>query len=127
MKSKEMPQLKRPNNDLENSPGPWTVPEGDSHSGVSNTSERKKNAVEADASHPYTQQLGHFAAIVESSDDAIISKTLEGIVTSWNNSAERIFGYTAQEMIGVSITKIVPPDRQEEEPQILERLKKGNG
>jgi len=68
---------------------------------------------------------GHFAAIVESSDDAIISKTLESIVTSWNNSAERIFGYTAQEMIGVSITKIMPPDRQEEEPQILERLKRG--
>ena len=68
---------------------------------------------------------GHFAAIVESSDDAIISKTLESIVTSWNNSAERIFGYTAQEMIGVSITKIVPPDRLDEEPQILERLKRG--
>jgi PAS domain S-box-containing protein len=68
---------------------------------------------------------GHFAAIVESSDDAIISKTLESIVTSWNKSAERIFGYTAQEMIGVSITKIVPPDRLDEEPQILERLKRG--
>jgi PAS domain S-box-containing protein len=69
---------------------------------------------------------GHFAAIVESSDDAIISKTLESIVTSWNNSAERIFGYTAQEMIGVSITKIVPPDRLDEEPQILDRLKRGD-
>jgi len=68
---------------------------------------------------------GHFAAIVESSDDAIISKTLESIVTSWNKSAERIFGYTAQEMIGVSITKIVPPDRLDEEPQILNRLKRG--
>jgi PAS domain S-box-containing protein len=68
---------------------------------------------------------GHFAAIVESSDDAIISKTLESIVTSWNNSAERIFGYTAEEMIGVSITKIVPPDRLDEEPKILERLKRG--
>ncbi|MFL5748856.1 MAG: PAS domain S-box protein [Niastella sp.] len=68
---------------------------------------------------------GHFAAIVESSDDAIISKTLGSIVTSWNNSAERIFGYTAEEMIGVSITKIVPPDRLDEEPQILERLKRG--
>ncbi|SEP26872.1 PAS domain S-box-containing protein [Niastella yeongjuensis] len=68
---------------------------------------------------------GHFAAIVESSDDAIISKTLDGIVTSWNNSAERIFGYTAQEMIGVSITKIVPPNRLDEEPAILKRLKRG--
>ncbi|MBO9200964.1 MULTISPECIES: PAS domain S-box protein [Niastella] len=68
---------------------------------------------------------GHFAAIIESSDDAIISKTLESIVTSWNSSAERIFGYTAQEMIGISITKIVPPDRLDEEPKILERLKRG--
>ena len=76
--------------------------------------------------HKYIEESnGHFAAIVESSDDAIISKTLESIVTSWNNSAERIFGYTAEEMIGMSITKIVPPDRLDEEPKILERLKKG--
>jgi PAS domain S-box-containing protein len=76
--------------------------------------------------HKYIEESnGHFAAIVESSDDAIISKTLDGIVTSWNNSAERIFGYTAREMIGFSITKIVPFDRLDEEPKILERLKRG--
>ncbi len=71
------------------------------------------------------ERNGHFAAIIQSSDDAIISKTLDGIVTSWNNSAERIFQYTAEEMIGSHITKIVPPDRLDEEAAILERLKKG--
>lgn len=65
------------------------------------------------------------AAIVQSSDDAIIGKTLEGIVTSWNAGAQRIFGYTPEEMIGESITKLIPKDRLDEEPKILERLKKG--
>jgi PAS domain S-box-containing protein len=72
------------------------------------------------------ERNGHFAAIIQSSDDAIISKTLEGIITSWNTSAERIFGYTSQEMIGTHITRIVPTDRLDEEPKILERLKKGD-
>jgi PAS domain S-box-containing protein len=67
----------------------------------------------------------HFTAIVHSSDDAIVSKTLDGIITSWNTSAERIFGYTSQEMIGTPITRIIPNDRLDEEPKILERLKKG--
>lgn len=67
----------------------------------------------------------HFAAIVESSDDAIISKTLEGIITSWNQSAERIFEFTAQEAIGKSILIIIPPDRQDEEVRILEQLRRG--
>ncbi|WP_449436508.1 PAS domain S-box protein [Pedobacter steynii] len=65
------------------------------------------------------------AAIVNSSDDAIISKNLEGIVTSWNLSAQRIFGYCAEEMIGESIVKIIPEDRLEEEPKILSVLKSG--
>jgi PAS domain S-box-containing protein len=64
-------------------------------------------------------------AIVESSDDAIISKDLNGIITSWNSSAERLFGYTAEEAIGRSITLVIPPDRLEEEPKILERLRRG--
>ncbi|HLX93445.1 MAG TPA: PAS domain S-box protein [Puia sp.] len=68
---------------------------------------------------------GRMAAIVESSDDAIISKTFEGIVTSWNKSAERIFGYTPEEMIGQSITKLIPDDRLDEEPKIIEGLKQG--
>jgi PAS domain S-box-containing protein len=65
------------------------------------------------------------AAIVESSDDAIVSKTLEGIVTSWNMGAERVFGYTADEMVGRPITKLIPADRLDEEPQILARLRQG--
>jgi PAS domain S-box-containing protein len=64
-------------------------------------------------------------AIIESSDDAIISKTLESIITSWNDSAQRMFGYTADEIIGETIYKLIPADRQEEEPRILARLKRG--
>lgn len=71
------------------------------------------------------EKNGYFTAIVQYSDDAIISKTLDGIVTSWNVAAERIFGYTPAEMIGQPIIKIIPPDRLSEEPQILERLKRG--
>ena len=62
------------------------------------------------------------AAIIDSSDDAIISKDLNGIVRSWNRSAERIFGYTAEEIVGKPISVLFPPDRLEEETQILARL-----
>ena len=65
------------------------------------------------------------AAIVESSDDAIVSKSLDGIISSWNRSAERLFGYSADEAIGQHITLIVPPDRREEEVGILEKLRRG--
>jgi PAS domain S-box-containing protein len=65
------------------------------------------------------------AAIVASSDDAIISKTLGGIITSWNASAERTFGYTAEEALGRPITILIPPDRQDEESQIIESLRRG--
>ena len=66
-----------------------------------------------------------FAAIVASSDDAIISKTLEGIITSWNVSAEQLLGYSAEESIGKHINLIIPPERLEEEKHILERLGRG--
>jgi len=65
------------------------------------------------------------AAIVESSDAAIVSKSLDGIVSTWNHAAERLFGYTADEMIGEPITRIFPPERFHEEPAILARLKSG--
>jgi PAS domain S-box-containing protein len=65
------------------------------------------------------------AALIESADDAIISKTLQGIITSWNQGAERIFGYTADEVVGKSITILIPPDHIDEEPAILARLRKG--
>ena len=66
-----------------------------------------------------------YEAIVNSSDDAIISKDLNSIVMSWNKAAERMFGYTADEMIGQSIAKLFPPDRLDEETHILARLHRG--
>jgi len=66
-----------------------------------------------------------FAAVVESSDDAIVTKTLEGIVTSWNAGAERLFGFSAGEAVGQSITIIYPRDRLAEERDILSRLRRG--
>jgi PAS domain S-box-containing protein len=67
----------------------------------------------------------HLAAIVASSEDAIVGKTLEGIVTSWNSAAEHLFGFTAEEMIGSSILKVIPPERHYEEGDILARLSRG--
>ena len=64
-------------------------------------------------------------AVIESADDAIISKTLDGIITSWNKGAERIFGYTAEEMIGKPVAMLIPPDHVDEEPSILARLRRG--
>jgi PAS domain S-box-containing protein len=78
-------------------------------------SERKRN-------EEIAQRL---ASIVESSEDAIIAKTLEGIITSWNKSAERVFGYAAEEVIGKPITILVPADRQGEEEEILKRIRSG--
>ena len=65
------------------------------------------------------------AAIVQTSDDAIISKDLNGIIRSWNGGAERLYGYTAEEMIGKPVTLLIPADRPNEEPSILERLRCG--
>jgi PAS domain S-box-containing protein len=65
------------------------------------------------------------AAIVESSDDAIISKTLNGIITSWNPASQRMFGYTAEEMIGQSIRRIIPADRQSEEDDVVSQIRRG--
>lgn len=65
------------------------------------------------------------AAIVESSDDAIVSKTLDGVITSWNQGAERMFGWTAAEAVGRHITLIIPKDRYAEEDEVLARLRRG--
>ena len=65
------------------------------------------------------------AAIVESSDDAIISKDLNGIITSWNKSAERIFGYTSEEIVGRSVLLLIPPELQDDEPMILSKIRAG--
>jgi len=71
------------------------------------------------------QDTARLAAIIESSDDAIISKDLKGIIVTWNDGAERLFGYTAQEAIGRSITMVIPRDRLNEEPDILSRISRG--
>jgi PAS domain S-box-containing protein len=71
------------------------------------------------------QRLRRLASIVESSDDAIVSKDLDGIITSWNRGAERVFGYTGEEAIGQPITIVIPQDRQDEERTILTRIRRG--
>jgi PAS domain S-box-containing protein len=73
----------------------------------------------------YVSPADLLAAIVDSCDDAIISKDLNGIITSWNQGAYRLFGYTAEEAIGQSILMLIPPDRQQEEPRILAQLRRG--
>ena len=67
----------------------------------------------------------YLAAIVESSDDAIIGKMLDGIITSWNKGAEKTFGYVADEIVGRPITILIPPERHAEETAILEKIKRG--
>jgi PAS domain S-box-containing protein len=71
------------------------------------------------------QRLRSLASIVESSDDAIVSKNLDGIVENWNRGAERIFGYSPEEAIGQPITIVIPADRQSEEREILTRIRRG--
>jgi len=67
----------------------------------------------------------HYAAIIESSDDAILSKALDGVILSWNAGAERLFGYPAEEAIGKPATIILPVDRRDEEPKMLDAIRRG--
>jgi len=88
----------------------------------------QSSAADSDLSYAQPVRLdpkAWLAAIIDSSDDAIVSKTLKGIVTTWNKGAERIFGFTADEMVGKPILKIIPDDRQGEEVEILRRIHLG--
>lgn len=71
------------------------------------------------------REMAHLAAIVASSDDAIISKDLNGVIVSWNQGAHRLFGYAAEEVIGKPITLLIPAEYKDEEPRILERIRRG--
>src|SRR5205823_10222282 len=71
------------------------------------------------------EALSRLAAIVSSSVDAIIGKTLEGIILTWNPAAERMYGYSAEEMIGEPIWRLVPPDHPDDVPEILEKIRRG--
>jgi PAS domain S-box-containing protein len=75
--------------------------------------------------HPEDTARARLAAIVDSSDDAIVSKTLDGVITSWNAAAERLFGYTAAEVVGRNITLIIPDDRLDEERDVLAHIRRG--
>ena len=75
--------------------------------------------------NPSDATVLHLANVVQSSDDAIVSKDLNGIITSWNTAAERLFGYSAAEAIGQSIRMIIPQDRQDEEDRVLAAIRAG--
>jgi PAS domain S-box-containing protein len=88
--------------------------------------QRIADLANAEARHKdASKRLGEFAAIIESSDDAILSKDLTGKITSWNPAASRILGYTADEMIGSSILRIIPPELHSDEPIILAKIRAG--
>ncbi|MEI9969955.1 MAG: PAS domain S-box protein [Terracidiphilus sp.] len=87
----------------------------------------RKKSIPADKANPATHSdaARWLAAIVESSDDAIIGKNLDGIITSWNSGAQRIFGYSSDEAVGKPIAILIPQSLWAEETEILERLRSG--
>jgi len=94
--------------------------------GRRNESELQRNPLVSEPARERAERLANLlASIVESSNDAIVSKNLDGIITSWNKAAERIFGYSAPEAIGQPITLVIPKDRQSEEREILTRIRRG--
>ena len=101
----------------------WSFVSYERHNGNGSIAGRANGGdISQDCAEELAQKL---ASIVESSDDAIISKNLDGIILTWNRGAERIFGYTADEVIGQPVTILMPPDRVNEEPGILARLRSG--
>src|SRR5947208_1489075 len=95
-------------------------------SSLENASDRFISRVVDLVEHQHTQRYAlHTAAIIESSDDAIIGKDLAGIIVSWNRGAERLYGYQAQEVVGQSISLLIPPERSDEFSGLMSRLKRG--
>jgi PAS domain S-box-containing protein len=99
-----------------------TSPIKDSAGRIVGASKIARDITDRKRAQEHSQRL---ASIVESSDDAIISKDLNGVITSWNRGAERLYGYKAEEVLGQPITILIPADRQDEEPEILARLRRG--
>jgi PAS domain S-box-containing protein len=93
--------------------------------GISGSGDYQTDVRETIQANAAFERRSRLAAIVESSDDAIISKDLNGLITSWNAGAERIFGFTAEEAIGQPITIMIPPELHDEETEILGRIKSG--
>ena len=85
---------------------------------------RRQSAIERDQ---HTERERLFSAVVESSNDAIVTQGLDGIITAWNTAAERLFGYSADEAVGKNINLIIPPERQSDVSDILNRLERGEG
>lgn len=87
----------------------------------------KRNQHETDNGvwEPTNSAEGHYKAIIDSSEDAIISKDLNGIIQTWNQGAEKVFGYAAEEVIGKSVTILIPPENHNEEEEILNRIRAG--
>jgi PAS domain S-box-containing protein len=93
---------------------------------VEDITDRKRTEQALNAARVQAHKIqSHLAAIVESSDDAIISKTLDGVISTWNQGAQRIFGYAADEVIGKPITLLIPATHIDEEPVILQKLRRG--
>jgi PAS domain S-box-containing protein len=107
-----------PRNSIEACGAALTLVKNGKEIGSANGGEENQNALDASVS----QRL---AAIVESCDDAILSKDLNGIIKSWNTGAQRLFGYSAEEMIGKSVMILIPEDRRGEEPEIIARIRRG--
>src|SRR3984893_6701116 len=95
---------------MSSEPPPTSLPKNDAGQKIT-------LGVDSDEIAPYW-----LAAIIESAEDAIVSKTLAGIITSWNQGAQRLFGYQAEEAIGKPVTLLIPPDHPNEEPSILKRI-----